>query len=132
MKMKMTKKKIKIRKRINKEELRQKTWKYFWQQKAKEVSITLGIILGLSILPYLLGIIGCSIYPNLDKFFVNKNSYACTLYPAWYKFYCLGLGVCFCLALLTFLIVILVYSIRNWINNNWEKAEERAKEELKK
>jgi hypothetical protein len=121
----------KIRKRINKEELRKRTWKYFWKQKIGEISITLLIIIVLTIIPYLLGLIGCSINPHLDKFLINNESNACTLHQAWYKFYFMGWGVLFCLAFLTFVIFIITYAIRKLIINNWEKAEERAREELK-
>ena len=107
-------------KKVNKEE-RNLTWKYFWQQKAKETIIAVIIIAMIVFIPYLLG---HHIGDNQSEDYCGDNSYEvqeCSTIQNWFE----GLGY-------SIIIIIIVGLLLLWILENWWKAEKRAEEELKK
>lgn len=89
--------------------IRKQTWKYFWQQKLKEVSLTL---LGLIIFYGFMNLTSIIHKIKLDSF---EN-----------------VGICFCITLFGLMVIILIVAvIYSWISSNWERAEERAREKLR-
>ena len=109
-------------KRKNKEErLRELTWKYFKQQKLIEGMIgVVGIIL-LIFVPYYLGIVFNPLY---QRMFPSEDTIT-SLIGIWAMGFALILWVTLTLLLVGFLLYW-------WLTSNWERAEERAEEELEK
>jgi len=111
----------------NNKELRSLTWKHLWQQKLKEVSITIVIIVGILFLPYLIGIM----FPN--QFQANYYSeLPCYGNPdtcdfGYWDYWITGFLTIFCGALIG---AMLFFSGREIVKANWNKAEERARKEL--
>lgn len=95
-----------------KEKIKKRTWKYFWQQKLEEIGLTLGITGGVIFLPYYLSIL----FSNIFK--LEKNDSKIII---WFGGLVLLLGIA---------MIFLVFCA--WIETNWEKAKERAKEDYKK
>ena len=127
---------------MNKQQLKSLTWKYFWQQKFVEVGSVIMIILALIFLPYIVGhAVGnnhlCySYYSNetdskqLSILETQTNEFheEISKVGIWFE----GIGwlmfaggimlVIFCLAVLIIV----------WGKNNWNRATDRAKKELRK
>ena len=96
-------------------------WKYFFQQKIKEIGIFLGIVIAVIPTPY-----------YFFKFVVGK------IFPEWYL---KTLSPYTCAEIVQmwfsgFFVVLLMSSIGafliHWILNNWDKAKERARLEYKR
>lgn len=109
MKTKMKKKK---QKEIDKEELTRRTWQYFWQQKTTEIMIGFIVILGLTLVPYILGFFGCAINPNIGNFVGNPEFVnACTSNYVWWKFYVMGIMWMFFAALIAVMVYVVINKI---------------------
>ena len=113
---------------MNKEELRKRTWKYFFEQKAEEIErfflwiILIIVSLGLgNVIYYLGGGEWSAEIPSLFWIFIFQSI--------------LGLfaliGILGSIVAVIFILEGIFIHIRDWIKNNWKKAEERAKEDLK-
>ena len=94
---------------MNKKE-RSLTWKYFWQQKWKEVRVPLCITLVFIIFFFMLYLLAYAEKGNWQNIVLNIA------------------GILFGL---TFLIVTII-CIYDWLQGNWKKAKKRAKKDLKK
>lgn len=107
-------------------ELRSLTWKYFWQQKFKEVLGFLGIVLLFVLLPFVLGhFVGDnqSSMCAMNGAPYGDVEFECNIFFQWMEgfFY----------IVVSFMIIFVLYMIiSQWISNNWEKAESRARKEL--
>jgi formate-dependent nitrite reductase membrane component NrfD len=111
---------------MNKQKLKSLTYKYFWQQKFKEVGLFFGIpILSIGVL-YLFSYFGRWV-ENLwgDSFSISSNI------TFWQHIGYGGLGILY-FALISFFIILIIGVFLKWIDSNWEKANKRAMEELKK
>lgn len=99
------------------------TWKYFWQQKVKEVSLLILITGSITLLPYYLGRLALLIFGKEKICKISGlDSYNCIL--RYDHLWDIGFIV-----LLIILIIILV--IYQWIKSNWKKAKRRAEKEIK-
>ena len=86
------------------------TWKYFWQQKLKEVGLTIVGLCGLVFIPYWVGLLCLKIFNEIEH--VRGLIWVYGIF---------GL----------FVIAFLVLFIGYWIDCNWEKAREKAKKKIK-
>jgi formate hydrogenlyase subunit 3/multisubunit Na+/H+ antiporter MnhD subunit len=102
---------------MNKQDIKKLTWKYFWQQKLKEIGIFVGIVGGIIFLPYWFGLLTKLIFPMFETDFFEGE----------FGRFSIWLHGLFFLAL--FLLILLV--IWYWVEINWDKAKERAEKELK-
>lgn len=115
-------------------EMNKLVWKYFWQQKIKEVSIGLLVILGIIFLPILVYHLSNVILPELTQETFNFLDTGMTdltnKFSLGALYWTIGilhlLVVAAGLATLFVLYLILV----SWISSNWDKAVERAYEEI--
>jgi len=104
-------------------ELRKLTWKYFWEQKIKEVGIALLIIIGIIFIPYLVGICFPESYIRFILDLESKNLITYWMY--W--------GAGFLNLVIPIVFIGVFYNlISNWVGSNWKKATERAKCKLAK
>lgn len=94
------------------DKIKQLTWKYFLQQKSKE------IIMGAIILitPYFLGL-------GVDRFLPTFLDRADT----FYEFYARGLLSVIVIFVLAFFFYFSFELIISWIESNWRKAEARTR-----
>ncbi len=106
-------------------QLKNLTWKYFIQNKIKEIFWTAVIIAAIIFTPYLLG---NSIGDNQSAWCSNSNGWSvieeCSLVGIWGEGFLYLIGG----AGLIFMIVYVLYS---WFSSNWKKATKQAKKELK-
>ena len=95
------------------------TWRYFWQQKVKELSYLICVIL----IPFLLGKLAVKIFGrNEICSFHNLDLYTCNL----------GYIDLWLTGFLPFLSMGIIYVLLHLlITSNWDKAKRRAKEEIK-
>lgn len=111
------------------EKKRRLTWKYFWEQKIKEVLSVLGW-LGLFIaIPFLLGqfigdnidmmCTGDRVAEPLTGGFSLLVGYKCGIIERWIE------GIIYCVPIGT-----VIFFMTIWIKGNWRKAKERAEIEL--
>ena len=109
-------------------QIRNRTWKYFWEQKIVEIAKFFGwflfivscVFVLLSIL-YLLGNWGCNMNSEC-----NTTSVAdCLL---------LGMGFLFIISIWALILWGIFYEVlfKEWIVPNWKKAERRAKKDFKR
>ncbi len=91
-------------------QIRQRTWKYFWEQKLTEIGVTLGIIVGVTFVPYWLGRLFFHIIKKPQDFFMAD----------WF------VGI-----ILLLVLMLLTVGIFQWIDCNWEKAKKKAKKDFK-
>jgi len=110
---------------MKKQRIKSLTWKYFWEQKFREIFVTILIFSIIIFIPYFLG---NSIGDGKDTLCANSqygwdNDYEgeCGLITTWFE----GLFYSVIIVLILLLLVV-------WIQGNWEKAKEKAKEELKR
>ncbi len=107
------------------------TWKYFLKQKTKEISIGIIICLAIIFIPYYLGyVIGDNMDINCGGGWYNAETeltdefshleFECTNFEIW------GEGLFY-----TLIASFIIFIIRIWLISNWEKAEKKAKKELK-
>ncbi len=95
---------------IKMNKLNRLTWKYFWQQKLKEVGLTIAILGGLTFIPYWFGLLCLKIF--------NEIEYEKAI------IWCYGiLGL--------FVIALVVLFVGYWIDCNWKKARKKAKKKIK-
>jgi len=110
---------------MNKQKLKSLTYKYFWQQKFKEVGLFFGIpTLSIGLL-YLLSYFGRWLDNLLGGInMMNGNSIF------WEH---IGYGFLGIIYLLFIFIVLfaLFGAFYCWIESNWKKAKKRAREELR-
>ena len=116
-------------------EMNKLVWKYFWQQKIKEVSIGLLVILGIIFLPILVYHLSNVILPELTQETFNLLNGGMT--DLTNKF---NLGALYWIIGILHLLVVaaglaalfvLYVILENWISSNWNKAVDRAYEEIK-
>lgn len=110
--------------------LKKLTWKYFWKQKLNEIGITFGILFAFTILPWLMGYIGCYFNPIFVENFVFDDVIL-KCHTGFWVMYGLGWVTMLSLFIVILAIGLIIAIIIGWIYNNWEKAEKRAREELK-
>jgi hypothetical protein len=114
---------------MNKQKLKSLTYKYFWQQKFKEVGLFFGIpTLSIGVL-YLFSYFGRwvnLIFIKCGGDLVIKNNIT------FFEHIINGfVGVVFACGIL--IILYCIYELaKGWIKSNWNKANKRAMEELKK
>ncbi len=94
-------------------EIKKLTWKHFWQQKIEEL-IPLGIFLLVLMSATSLMIIICYIC------FLFGVEGAITINP-----WLIGISI-------AYLSILIIHYFIKWIKSNWEMAEERATEDLKR
>ena len=104
------------------EQIKSLTWKYFFQQKLKEIGKVVGIVLLIIIVPYLIGdIIGGWIFGECTIDFELE----CDVLGIWtLGFMLLGLG--------GGILVLFFIVLKSWIKFNWKKAKQRAEKEVHK
>ncbi len=109
---------------VNKIE-RSLTWKYFWQQKTKELLIVPTVIF----IGYFLAIMTrwFEVYTN-DKFGFELTCETLSGW-CWLSYGILGLLL---LILVTLVSGIVLFIGFVFINSNWQRAKKRAKEEVRK
>ena len=117
---------------MNKEEAVNKlTWKYFWQQKIKEISLFLIVVVSIIFIPYILG---HNIGDNMDIGCGTNGSGEigeCHYLVQWIEGLAyIFLGGC-CIVFCLFILAMIYDLLEDWIKSNWNRAEERAKKELK-
>jgi len=123
----MTKKKINNYKELTpkvKEQVRELAKKNFIKQKIREIEIGIGSILGITFIPYFVGL-WFYIKPNYD--FITFCEGSCNNGKIW-VIGLLILGIVFCLGLIGYIIWDIIKEI---IDSNWNKAYSKAEEELK-
>ena len=113
---------------MNKQEkIQAQTWKYFWEQKIKEITKFIGVICGTIFLPFFIGkfleyTLGNAMACSL---FIEHNMGMCEIgyFDMW------GGGVLFLLILTCFILIILLIHgwVRDWLKSNWKKARKRAR-----
>ena len=117
------------------------TWKYFWQQKAKEIILTLLIIGIIIFIPYILGHnigdgedIDCggefikTVFKDVP--FTSQNYWAlneCLTIEEWAEGCIYILIITIGVFVLWIILTILYDVIGYWLNSNWEKASKKAK-----
>lgn len=110
----------------NEQEIKSLTWKYFWQQKAIEVGEFLLSLLVIIPVPYFIGKL-------LDPILCEDNieCISTNLFMIWFK----GIFLVILTGFILFCMGCLLYSLHDlfkyWIKSNWERASERAREDLK-
>lgn len=110
-------------------ELKRLKMKYFWEQKFLEVSKFIGIIAlvigGGGFLPYWVGKLVYYFFPSFIE-----NLWEIELINMWYYWMSglFSLAILFCIGLL---LLVIYCQIKEWISSNLEKAEKRARSELK-
>lgn len=112
-----------------KQELHKLKMKYFWEQKFLEVSKFIGIIAlvigGAGFLPYWIGKLVYHLYPSFVIWFMETK--VIEIFDYWI-IGLLTLLISFC----TVVSFLLIYcKIDDWVEANLEKAEKRARSELK-
>ncbi len=113
------------------QKLKSLTWRYFWQQKIEEVSVT---IMYSSYLLLLFSIfsVGMRILDNLGinnfdgKAICSSQNFICFVVYGFVGTFFFSLILIF-IGLLCYLLNIM---FGNWIRNNWKKAEKRARKDL--
>ena len=104
-------------------QLKQLTWKYFIQNKIKEIVWTVVILAAIIFIPYLLGnSIGDnrSEWCDMDMYY----EYDCNVGMIWLE------GFLYLIGGIVALIITIVLIYR-WFKSNWNKAERKAEEELR-
>jgi len=117
------------------QKLRSLTWQYFIERKIKEVFLTIFILSLIVFIPYLVGSsIGDnkSVYCDLSDYCQDSYNWdvcdenaQCGEFNQWAE----GLGY---LAGASFILCFIGFIIYFWFSSNWEKAQEKARKELKK
>lgn len=104
-------------------ELKSLTWKYFINQKLNEIGKLVAITLLVVFIPFFLG---NSIGDGYDKMCaeLTDGTMKCDIYLTWME------GVLY-IIVTGFILIVTIALIWWWIDSNWEKAEKRAKEDLK-
>ncbi len=99
------------------------TWKYFLQQKVKEVLGFIIILLAIVFIPYL---VGHNIGDNMSRICGGTSEIEeCNNVAQWFE------GIAYILfGAIVFIVIILI--VHDWITSNWKKANKRAKKELNK
>ena len=111
-------------------ELRKLTWKYFWQQKAKEMIIALLILVAVIFIPYFVG----TLFPDYALLTTTQSS-QCFINrqvdcgSGFWEHWITGL---FPLAFGGLFLGLIIKGIVILIKSNWRKAERRAEDELRK
>jgi uncharacterized membrane protein len=103
------------------------TWKYFWEQKSVELSKGFIILAALILIPLMIGsFVGddSALICGDDQEIVQE----CGQVYQWFK----GLFALFFLFIVGALLFLIGMVIWDWINDNWERASERADEEIKR
>lgn len=119
---------------IDKEKLKELTWKYFLEQKKKEVLIVLfslfiaisfvGLISQVGWIPQRMP----DNYPTCDLY--TQGIPLCPYkvpYEPHLPYWLLITGLC---TTAFWIIFGIIYGLKYWIESNWKKAEQRAKGEL--
>ena len=86
------------------------TWKYFWQQKLKEVGLTIAILAGGIFIPYWVGLLCLKIFNEIEH-----------IRGLIWIYGIVGL----------FVIAFSSLFIGYWMSCNWEKASRKARKKLK-
>lgn len=97
-------------------------WDNFIIQKAKEIGFALAVSLGLTIIPYVLGLV--------IKLFGDIHITGQEI-PYWMDTYGLGLFGTMLLIFICILIYHLGEAMLDWLEDNWKEAEEKAKIQMK-
>ena len=113
-------------------QIRQRTWKYFWEQKIKEIAKFLGwlilIAVGIFVIVIILYYLGKLSYLIIDFTCYTNSSIDCLLEYVFSG--TLTLIILFIGGLFLWLIFYEgLYQV--WIVPNWEKASKRAKKDFK-
>ncbi len=105
------------------EEVKKLAWKYFWEQKTKELlDITLGVVGGM-VIPLIVGFFALKGQPMIS------DSILLNLLFIWV----LGTAVLLGLIIICLLIYITIIEwFIGWIKSNWVEASARAKNEINK
>ncbi len=99
------------------EQIRSRTWKYFWLQKLKEVNI---VIITFSI--FMLGYF-------FVKYKMGAESILCSPYLDIVEI--CNIGQYFFITLGWFIVIIMIgFAIRLFVQMNWERAKDRAEEDF--
>lgn len=108
----------------NKKEFNALKKKYFIEQKIKEISTFFLIILVIAILPFILGL-----WNPLDATMedVPQSGFFFTYTIGLINF----LGIGFFALIIGMFVYVIYYSLSEWINQNWDEADERARRTLK-
>ena len=107
------------RKQIKQQKIKSLTWKYFWQQKYKEIE---NVFIGF-----------CSAYLYVGWFFAFMFFMMMSDSSVIEEFGDIGNWVYAPLALWLVLFAVTIVSLFiSWIKQNWKKAKKRANKEVKK
>ena len=101
------------------------TWKYFWRQKVVEILYFIATVAAIIFIPYLLG---HSIGDNKSDMCgegYHLGEEKCSRIVQW------GEGFLY-IILGGIILVLLILLLQEWFENNWKKANKRAKKELRK
>ena len=101
------------------------TWEYFFKQKLREVVLTIIIIMGIVVIPFLIGTLALYFLGEqiICKVLTSTETLICdtTFYGLW----TFGFTSLVLITGITFLIKV-------WFKSNWKKAQEKAKRDVKK
>ncbi len=99
------------------QKLKELSKKYFWEQKTNEIAMFLLIVVGFIIAFYILGSIMLMLDPTIEG-----GIFVAGL---------LGLLILVAGGMMVTIVGVMIYKVMEfWIENNKEKAEQRAKKEL--
>lgn len=98
------------------------TWKYFWQQKFKEVGLTILILSILIFVPYFLG----SWIGDGQSKFCGDGNWEDTLEKG-----CGGASIWIEGLFYLAVIILILLILREWISKNWKEAKKRAKKDIR-
>lgn len=110
---------------MKEQELKSLTWKYFWEQKIKELAWTLLVLAILGIYYVIIDYTNC----KFPTFFGSAEEFTCHSVYENIGYMCLFSLVLMVIGVILFFIGHVIYAI---IKSNWKKAKKRAEKELEK
>lgn len=103
------------------------TWKYFLQQKVKEIGVVILVIFLITLFPYFLGSLLNTVAPEFVSSSEIESDVGLVI-----LLWIVGIVLMFALGVMFAIIISITRAITKWINSNWRKARKRAYEEIRK
>jgi len=122
-----------MNKKIKNTALKELTEKYFIEQKEREIGIGIIVLVGIMYLPFIVGkgvflLVGNKVSHQLISSILNisQSSFPISSFEVWQ----VGIAIIILLLILGVFLGAICVIIKYWIESNWEKADERAREIL--